>query len=132
MSTQKLFNEKQWREFEIERWRAALRRGLHLRSLDPEHQQALFESVRPALGLRRRLVLRFPRLARPLALAARIAAMVALVGIGYAANVVAPAAAKWTRIAATASLRQTCTLSYAEMPVGESDSLEDQCASGGR
>src|SRR5579875_2461976 len=76
---QDLSSEKEWREFEIERWRSALRRGLRLSSLDPEHQRALFERIQPALGWRDRFFLSRPRLAKRLHLAARAALAVALV-----------------------------------------------------
>jgi hypothetical protein len=132
MGTQQLFNEKQWREFEMERWRAALRRGLHLRSLDLEHQQALFEAVRPVLRWQTTIALRYPNLVRPLRIAARVAAMAALITVGYVANYAGPAAAKWTRNAAVATVRQTCSLSYVEMSVGNSDpvALQDECTTG--
>src|SRR5215469_1430360 len=94
-SRKNLSDERAWREFEIERWRVALReRGLQLRSMAPELQQTLFERVRPRLSWRTNITSRFPRFVGPLAIASRVLMIVALVACGYFARDFTPAAAK--------------------------------------
>lgn len=116
MGSLKLSSEKEWRAFELESWRRALReRGLHLRSLDPEHQSALFEAVRPLLSWRKQFFLSHPAFARRFRLVSRFATMIALVAIGYVASFVVPVAAKWSHAVEKAGLRSGCELSYAEI-----------------
>jgi hypothetical protein len=132
---QDLSSEKEWREFEIERWRSALRRGLRLSSLDPEHQRALFERIQPALGWRDRFFLSRPRLAKRLHLAARAALAVALVALGYGSSYVVPVAGRWTHGAIVATLREQCVAAYAEMPQTDAGATPAQACgldSGGR
>lgn len=83
-------NEVEWRKFEFESWRRAIRdRGLKFRFLDVEHQQALFESVKLPITLRRyRLRGRVPKTLF------RLAAMALMMLVGYFAHDFTPAATK--------------------------------------
>ncbi len=125
----KLSSEREWREFEIERWWSALRqRGLQLKSLDPEHQRALFERFWPPLEERHRLLLTRSRSARRLRIIGRALLMAGLIAIGYGASYAGPSAGHWTQRAMAATLRGSCAMEYAEMPVSEADlAYESQC-----
>jgi hypothetical protein len=96
MRTQNFSTESEWRTFEIESWRRAVRdRGLKLKFLDPEQQQPFFEALQLPLALRgyragHRLWNRIPLAAR------RIAAAAAIFGFGYLACDLAPAAKHFT------------------------------------
>lgn len=83
-------NESEWRRFEVESWRRAMReRGLQLRFLDADQQRAVFDALHlPMLvGSKvHRFVGRVPRLAR------RLAAAALLLTVGYLAHDVTPAA----------------------------------------
>ncbi|HXP94951.1 MAG TPA: hypothetical protein VN905_15865 [Candidatus Binatia bacterium] len=83
-------NEVEWRKFEFETWRRAIRdRGLKLRFLDAEHQQALFESIKLPITLRSYRLR--SRVSKTLL---RIAAMALMMLVGYFAHDFTPAAAK--------------------------------------
>lgn len=130
MGKLKLSNEKEWRAFELESWRRALReRGLQLRSLDPEHQFALFEAVRPVLSWRKEFLLSHPVIARRFRLAGRLAAMLAFVAVGYVASFVVPAASKWSHAIGAAGLRSGCEMTYAEIAASQAPSSvpDDDC-----
>lgn len=128
-----LSDEKAWREFEIDRWRAALRgRGLQLRSLAPEHQQALFERVRPTFGWHKAVLMNHPRLTRPFWMTGRALAMAALIAIGYAAHDGGSIAGRLVRIAAAAGSQQSCALAYTDLPPTSEAALTGACDSSSR
>ncbi len=105
---------REWREFEIERWRSALReRGLHLNSLDPVHQEVLFERIRPELSWRCRFLFTRPALARKLRTAGRLLLMASLLAIGYGASFII---GRWAHPAIIATMRESCIIGFAEMP----------------
>jgi hypothetical protein len=51
-----IISEREWREFESNRWHEAVRhRGLQLRSLDPEERQLVLQAINDDLERRRQL-----------------------------------------------------------------------------
>jgi hypothetical protein len=89
-------NESDWRNFEVESWRCAVReRGLKLKFLDPDQQQPFFEALQlpPALrGCRagRRLWSGVPFAVR------RAAIAILIFALGFLARDIAPAATHFT------------------------------------
>jgi hypothetical protein len=125
-----LTSEQQWREFEIERWRSALRqRGLKLKSIDPEYQRALFEATLRALGRRRLLLITRPRLAIRLHTVRRLVTMASLLAIGYGATFLASAPSSWAHDAVVAVIRETCMTAYSDTPPSDQDpAYSSKCA----
>ena len=122
--------QKRWREFEIERWRAALRRGLQLRSLDPEFQRPLFENIWSTLAARHRTLFTRPRLERRLRTVSRAFVMAGLIAIGYSANLVVPAVGRWlsspisgqwTHSAVSRTVKRFCAFGYMEAAPSEAE-----------
>lgn len=129
--------EKKWREYEIERWRSALlQRGLRLKSLDPEYQRAIFETIWSAIRARHRTLFTRPELERRRRRTARALVMAALVSIGYGASFVIPSLGRWVdppRSHALRVRRQDCSLGFANvgMPDGALP-LQMQCGPASR
>ena len=115
--------EKKWREYEIERWRSALlQRGLRLKSLDPEYQRAIFETIWSAIRARHRTVFTRPDFERRRRRTARALLMAALVSIGYGASFIVPSLGSWvnpptghtTRSWTKKGAHQDCSLGFVD------------------
>lgn len=87
MGKLKISSDAEWRSYELTRWRQAMRsRGLRLWSLDPEHQRALFEAIRPNINLRRGILSLAAGRERGLRIARRALLSVAMIATGYFAR----------------------------------------------
>lgn len=100
-------NEAQWRRFESERWRQAVReRGLKLKFLDREQQEPFFEALALPLVWRgyRATGRWWQRVPRPVR---KCATIVLLFGLGYEARAWMPAAVHFAQHAMTLEMQGT-------------------------
>lgn len=115
MRTPNFSNEAQWRRFESESWRQAVReRGLKLKFLDRDQQEPFFEALQLPLVLRGyratgRFWQRIPPVVR------RLATIVLLFGLGYVARGFTPAAANVAHHVMTLELKGLAQESDADM-----------------